>query len=174
MSAIKQWIENEAERLGVTFDEVMNSTPDDSEIPVPSCFTCKHVKTWYQSQTRDEPEDSGWECNHPNQAIINENWVETSDDGFNDEQMALYCAQHCPGYKFFDWDVHRAAQGDALATELEAQASYAKIYKEFGVIELCSCCSSPMERQASEAPNNAGSDAEWYQCPTCDYETEVS
>ena len=41
-------------------------------------------------------------------------------------------------------------------------------------IALCPQCSSPMERQASEAPNNAGSDAEWYQCPTCDYETEVS
>lgn len=135
MSAIKRWIENEAERLGITFDEFMNPTPDDSEISVPSCFTCKHVKTWHQSQTRDEPEDSGWECNHPNQALINEVWVEPEDD-LDDEQLALCCADRCPGYEFFDWDLHRAAQDDALATEaLRAQASYAKIYKMFGVIE---------------------------------------
>ena len=132
MSKIKRWIENEAERLGVTFDEIVNPTPDDSEISVPSCFTCKHVKTWHHPASREEPEDSGCECNHPDQAIINENWVEPSDDGFNDEQMALYCAQHCPGYEFFDRDAQRAVQDDALAKELEAQSRYAKIYREFG------------------------------------------
>lgn len=174
MSAIKRYIEDEAERLGVTFDEVLHPTPDDSEISVPSCFTCKHVKTWHHPQTREEPEDSGWECNHPNQTLINENWIEPSDDGFGDKQMAFYCADRCPGYEFFDLEAQRIATEKALATELEAQARYVEVYKEFEVIELCSRCSSPMEHQASEAPNNACSDAEWYHCPTCDYETEVS
>ena len=39
-------------------------------------------------------------------------------------------------------------------------------------VTLCPQCGSPMEFQASE-DNNSGSDAEWYQCQVCDYETEV-
>ena len=139
MSAIKRYIENEAERLGVTFDEVVAAhqflplTPDEDAPP--SCFTCKHVKTWHQSQTRDEPEDSGWECNHPDQVLVYQDWVEPDDSVTkSDKAFAAHCAGCCHGYTFFDWDVHRAAQDDALATEaLSAQAKYAKVYKEFGI-----------------------------------------
>ena len=135
MSKIKRYIEGEAERLRITFDEVVAGHeflhPTSDEDAPPSCFTCKHVKTWHQSQTREEPEDSGFECKHPDQAIINEVWVEPEDD-LDDEQLALCCADRCPGYESFDWDAHRAVQDDALAKELEAQSRYAKIYKEFG------------------------------------------
>ena len=137
MSKIKRWIENEAEWLGITFDEVVAGheflhQKSDEDAP-PSCFTCKHVKTWHQSQTREEPEDSGCECNHPDQVLINKNWVkpENGEDD-TEEQLALYSAQHCPVYEFFDWDSYRIAEEKCLATELEAQSRYAKIYREFG------------------------------------------
>lgn len=34
-----------------------------------SCFTCQHIKTWHHAATHEEPEDSGWECAHPDQKI---------------------------------------------------------------------------------------------------------
>lgn len=120
MSGIKRMIEAQAD--------------NDTDGFVPSCFTCKHVKMWSHAATREEPADEGYECNHPDQELINANFVEPPlEVEDTPEAMAIYCAQDCPGYEFFDWNAHYAAQDDAYANELQAQAKIAQTYRELGL-----------------------------------------
>ena len=69
-----------------------------------SCADCLHCLQWSYSDTRFEPGDSGWECEHPELE-----WIENSitmPDGqyleFNDDREAEKIANSCPFYQYTD------------------------------------------------------------------------
>lgn len=72
----------------------------------PSCFNCRHLKTWFHPATWWEPDDYGWECSKG----LDE--VDFDDDPESDDQQAEWLANQCPSYEYFDWDDYHRAQAE--------------------------------------------------------------
>ena len=58
-----------------------------------SCHNCKNCHSWYFSATREDPEDSSWQCKLE---------LDDGDDpaGLNDAQLAEHFAKDCQSYEF--------------------------------------------------------------------------
>lgn len=62
---------------------------------IKSCWNCFHCKGWSQSETREAPGDSGWECQHQDYKDL---WRE--HEHLPEPEMAVATAAFCPGYQY--------------------------------------------------------------------------
>lgn len=60
---------------------------------IKSCHNCKNCHSWHFSATREDPEDSGWECKL-------ELDIGDVDDTLSETELGIYFAEHCPSYEF--------------------------------------------------------------------------
>ena len=60
---------------------------------IKSCHNCKNCHSWYSPATREDPEDSGWECKLELDTF-------ESDDAGSGIALAEYFAKDCKSYEF--------------------------------------------------------------------------
>ena len=65
-----------------------------------SCFDCQHCKTWHYPATREDPEDSGFDCakDWPGGLNLTEDEFEASTE-LDDTVLAELYAENCPSFE---------------------------------------------------------------------------
>lgn len=76
-----------------------------------SCFSCKHLSTWNNFSTLEEPGDAGWDCNHDE--AINMEFIGNEPPGWEDAAISAFFAASC-GYHQFDASVAEENQDFVL------------------------------------------------------------
>lgn len=94
----------------------------------PSCFNCRHLRTWWHPATRWwEPEDSGWECSKE----LDDAYFASHEYPDTEEEQATLLASQCSSYEYFDWDDYHRAQAKAEGEAEAKMRQYEKDYEDY-------------------------------------------
>ena len=63
-----------------------------------SCFDCQNCHTWHYPATREDPEDSGFDCSKDWPTNLSDEEFEASTELDDDSLAALY-AEQCPSFE---------------------------------------------------------------------------